>query len=953
MESDYESEEDSGRRPTRKSARKRVNYRELNSDESEVKLDDEESFHTSDLSSDDGKKIKSKSKRDKKRKHHESSEEWTEESGSDAKPSSKKKQSRKKSESDEDSYSEDSESEDELRGTAVRNEKKKVESETESDKETVKSKVKGKKKKAVIESESESESEEHLEDKMVDKEENVEETGENKTDTNTELKEKNEEETVESHEKENTQDEGSETEVSEGDWEEIDAGSGSDKGEQLKSPKRKASPIRDDTLPKKGLGSPKREPPVKKTSPQKKGINLQNKGGRKGPSSPKRVLSPPLQSHKKPAIISEETEHVADKTDIEDGAQGSTKPQPAVKNIRKRKSTDTSDTVAKASEIKPQPETGSIESEMSANVEKEMEEVCDTSGDQIETCVSDTSSLNLSHIEDLDKSEELEKMGLDQELNDSKQEISSEDIPLKKKRTRRTKAQMEEFRKAEEVEIQKMIAQGIPEDVARRRRKSLHKRARARSLSMEKAQLSGGMSESIDFLSEENIHIASNAAPVTDIDRTQSVDSNINVTSDNQIQSFTEMISEMKPVEKSLTNVKQEQMSDEDAEKPEKVSENDSGKPESDKQKDDLSKKEIEKSTDVKSSDERKDDSPLSARRDYNNAPVGIVKPEVRQGVIVENRQVMDSMRGPIGGPSHGGSMVSPLQGMKDMTMGKMSEHGGGFHSPNMPPGYQNRGNTEGFRQPQPHYTGFQPQQGTFGPSQQQPYQQGVPHRPYPYSDQQGPMSPNSYPPSSQYMSPNMSPGPQGYYPGSYRASMGPGIEGPQSSPSGYGGYGPPGNQNYPHQGPYSQGFQPPSGPYQGQMQGPGPYPEQGPMQGPYPGPSGQMNYPQNMPGGYPHVPQPHHLSPHGVPYPQHASPVSPNQPVRPQPIPAAHSGPSRSDSPTARPPVVGVPPRNRRGFMMDNILKPTSAGSREEDNGDEMNDIVNYVANDEYFKEH
>ena len=37
----------------------------------------------------------------------------------------------------------------------------------------------------------------------------------------------------------------------------------------------------------------------------------------------------------------------------------------------------------------------------------------------------------------------------------------------------------------------------------------------------------------------------------------------------------------------------------------------------------------------------------------------------------------------------------------------------------------------------------------------------------------------------------------------------------------------------------------------------------------------------------------------------------------------------------------------------MDNILKPTSSRTKEDDNGDEINDIINYVANAEYFKEH
>ena len=1011
VESEYESEDDTGRRSTRrKSARRPVNYREFNSDESEVKADEDDSFHSSDISSDAGKKKKLRNKKDKKRKHDESSEESTEESDSDGKPSSKKKEKKpsrkKKYESGEsDSYLEDSESEDRpRRKTAKKGKENEEPDKSESgEEENVEAKPKRKKKKAVIESESENESKGHEE--KDEKDEQANENNEVDGNKDKALQEKGTEgekdEVIE--EKIDEIDEGSETEVSEGEWEEVDINSGSDKGGKLKSPKRKASPARGGTSPKKGASSPKKESPAKKSAAPKKGggspkkrSTSPKKGGKKGSISPKKVLTSPVQSSEEVTEIGpKEGENISDETVTEGSAKvptegsaevptegsaevptegsaevptdgsvevpakpkatakprGAAKPRAAGKNVRKRKSTETSDSVSKDPEMKPQSEAGIAASEVSEKAEKETENISDTSLNLLEPSVSDTSSLNLSQTEDLNKSEEQPDLGSGE---DSKQETTPEGIPMKRKRTRRTKAQMEEFRKAEEVEIQKMVAQGIPEDVARRRRKSMHKRAsilRSRSQSLEQVPPVGGMPEPIDFLSDENvdIHIQSN------IPRSDGAP-NINIATDNQNRRFSDNL--MKPDETALTNVSNEGRTVERGEKEDKDIGKDSDKTAVETDKVDIGsdntvKKDGEKVGDTKVYDEKRDDSPLSARRDYNNAPVGIVKPEVRQGVIVENRQVMDNMRSPTapGGRAPGSGMVSPLQGMKEMTMGKMGEQGG-FQQPNMPPGYQNRGNTEGFRQPQPNYPGFQPQQGPYGPSQQPPYQQGVPHRPYPYSDQQGPMSPSNYPPNSQYMSPNMPPGPQGFYPGPYRGPVGPGMEGPQSPPAGYSGYGPPGSQNYPPQGPYSQGFQSPTGPYQGQMQGPGP---QGPMQGPHPGPSGQMNYPPNMQGGYPHAPQPHYPTPHSMQYPQNAPPISPNQPIRPQAIPASHPSPAQPDSQTVRPPMAGVPPRNRRGFMMDNILKPSSSssGSQEGETGDEINDIVNYVANDEYFKEH
>ena len=975
VESDYESEDDTGRRSTRrKSARRPVNYRELNSDESEVKPEEDDSFHTSDVGSDDDRKKKSRSQKDKKRKHDESSEDWSEESDFDGKPSSKKKErkppSRKKKydSGDSESYSESSESEDRLTRKTVKKGKKNAEQEkSESDgEESVKAKPASKKKKAVIESDSENEIKGQEDTNEKDEQENE------NNEANVGVEGKEMEDTVGTGEKKekseklsDAQDEGSETEVSEGDWEEVDITSGSDKGGKMKSPKRKASPARGGTSPKKGASSPKKESTAKKkggaakkggASPKK---TSPKKGGKKGSASPEKGLtSPVLSSEEAGETVPKEGENVGEESVTDDSAQvaakpkvarkprAPAKPKAAAKTTRKRKNTETAtENIGKDSEVKleTEPAISASVSEGTEKVEKEAENISDTSLNPLDISVSDTSSLNLSHPDDLNKSEEQPDLGSGPELNDSKQETTPEGVPMKRKRTRRTKAQMEIFKKEEEVEIQKMVAQGIPEDVARRRRKSMHKRAsllRSRSQSLEQAPSVGGMPEPVDFLSDENVGIHIQGKMPT---RSEG-DHNVNVPSDIQRRLSTDH--QMKPNETVSTIISNEEKQvDKSATESVKV---ETGS-------DNTVKKDGEKVGDTKVYEEKRDDSPLSARRDYNNAPVGIVKPEVRQGVIVENRQVMDNVRSTSGptGRAPGAGIVSPLQGMKDMTMGKMGEQGG-FQPPNMPPGYQNRGNTEGFRQPQPNYPGFQPQQGPYGPSQQpqQPYQQGGPQRPYPYSDQQGPMSPTNYPPNSQYMSPNMPPGPQGYYPGPYRGPMGPGIEGPQSPQAGYSGYGPPGNQNLPPQGPYGQGFPTPPGPYQGQMQGPSP---QGPMQGPHPGPSGPLSYPPNMQGGYPHAPQPHYPTPHGMQYPQNAPAISPNQPIRPQAIPASHPSSTPPDNQNVRPPMAGVPPRNRRGFMMDNILKPSSSssGSQDGEPGDEINDIVNYVANDEYFKEH
>ena len=947
----------------------------MNSDESEVKADEDESFHTSDLSSDDGKKKKAsrkskskseRNKRDKKRKHVESSEDWTEESDSDSRPSSKKKPARKnkKDSEEEESSSEDSESDNRHKGKAAKRGKVKDESESEEGSgEDGKTDLKmtGKKKKAnVIESGSDSGSEKQ--DNEENKHEKVKavEKGKNKL------------EKGDSKETDRTDEEGSETEVSEGEWEEVDINSGSDKGGKMKSPKRKASPARGGTTPKKGTSSPQKEvkSPVKRdTSPKKGGSSP-----KKGSASPKKTVLSPTQTIEQIAEqVFKESDNLSDEAVMEEADSELQKPKQSVKNVRKRKSTDTAESVTKMPETNGQAEPGTVAPELNEHKDKQIDKIGVTdmiSGEPVNKLLDAANTGQSVTGQNILQEENVNRINIQQDISPNKEgqdlklESSPDAIPLKKKRTRRTKAQMEEFRKIEEEYIQQMIAQGTPEDIARKRRQN--KKARTQSIEELQAEMNAARGNAPaagrDFLLEEALPATSSMT--MENARRPSIDANVSGVLDGQIGIANtiehEGVASVSEDLKASSNVNVEHKDQEGTVKDELKSsetdtERDTIKPKGDSGSESI-KTEPEKSSDAKVPDERKDDSPLSARRDYNNAPVGIVKPEVRQGVIVENRQVMDSMRGPMGPggrPLAAGSNVSPLQGMKDMTMGKLPEQGG-FSSPNMPPGYQNRGNTEGFRQP--NYPGYPAQQGPYGPSQQQPYQQGMPHRPYPYNDPQSPVSPTSRPPPGQYMPPNMPPGPQGYYQGPYRSSMGPGMEGPQSPPAGYGGYGPVGpsnNPNYPQQGPFGQGFHSPTGSYQGQMQGPGPYPEpQSPMQGPHQGPSTQMNYPPNMPSGYPHVPQPHHPS-HSMQYPQNAPPMSSNQPIRPQPHPASRSGPSQSESPTVRPPMVGVPPRSRRGFMMDNILKPTSSGGREEETGDEINDIVNYVANDEYFKEH
>ena len=801
VESDYDSEEDDyGRRSTRKSARRHVNYRELNSDES-IKAEETDSYHASDFSSDEGKRKKvrekhksrkdrkKRHKRHKKRKHVVSSDEESEETDSDSRPSSKKKDRKKRydSEAEEDTSgtSGDSDSDQHRRHKVGKPGKKKgriesdeTESETENER---KSQAKGKRTGKVLESETGSESEAGKDKGAGDGDED-----------------------------------GSGTEVSEGDWEEIeiDINSGSDK---LKSPKHKGSPTK-----------------LRRSSDVNNDMAVQDEGSE-----------------------SEEEE------ELEPGEIRVKRPG---KNIRKRKK----------SESNSQEELDHV----TKSDERSDKETANNSGTPIYECSVSLEPLSdtVLHSDSIYKGEHSME-----ELQDS----ASDSSPVKKKRTRRTKAQMEAARKVEEELIQQLIMDGVPPEVARKR--ICGKKARSRSL--EQLPAPGDTSDragSVTSVSEVTLPARSE-----DHVRVESCERQTNVGESDNKKIDTEIVIKKEP-------------------------------------------------------SERKDDSPLSARRDYNNAPVGIVKPEVRQGVIVENRQVMDSMRGPLGpgGRPLVGNMVSPLQGMKDMSMGKIPDQGG-FSPPNMPPGYQNRGNSEGFRQP--NYPGYPPQQGPYG-HPQQGFQQGMPHRPYPHSDDQGAMSPGNYPPpaAGQYMSPNMPPGPQGFHPGSFRAS----LEGPQSPPAGYGGYGPGappmGGPNYPQQGPYGQGFHSPTGPYQGQMHGPYPEPP-----GQQPGPSAQMNYPPNMPSGYPQIPQPRHPHPGGMHYPPSVPPVNPNQPVRPQPYSTPHTGVPQSDPSPVKSAVAGVPARSRRGFMMDNILKPTSSRPKEDENGDEINDIVNYVANDEYFKEH
>jgi hypothetical protein len=66
VESDFESEEDSKRRSRRRPRKSKINYKEINSDETEVE-DNDDSFHSSELSDSDFED-KRKNRIDKKKK---------------------------------------------------------------------------------------------------------------------------------------------------------------------------------------------------------------------------------------------------------------------------------------------------------------------------------------------------------------------------------------------------------------------------------------------------------------------------------------------------------------------------------------------------------------------------------------------------------------------------------------------------------------------------------------------------------------------------------------------------------------------------------------------------------------------------------------------------------------------------------------------------------------------
>ncbi|XP_053404414.1 remodeling and spacing factor 1-like isoform X2 [Mercenaria mercenaria] len=325
-----------------------------------------------------------------------------------------------------------------------------------------------------------------------------------------------------------------------------------------------------------------------------------------------------------------------------------------------------------------------------------------------------------------------------------------------------------------------------------------------------------------------------------------------------------------------------------------------------------------------------KDDSPLSARN-KQNAPVGVVKPEVRQGVIVENKQVID---GRLNESRAGENVVNPLQGMRDLAMGNQNIQGShqssftpysqpNYQGQNMP-GYMGQSGFQGYPHQAPPFS-----QG--GPGSTHPYQspQGMPSgAPPQYPPNQGPMSPNSYQQHGPYMG-SMPQGPPGYFPGNYRHPMG--------HPEGFGHSNPHGpNPQYyhPNQGPYQgqrHGYPEHAGPYHMGSQGPMPHPpnQQGP--GPFPG----------MPYNYPNVPQQGLHRPGFGPAgpPQN---ISPNQPVRPQ---TRHAGPPitlQGSTPNPRT-ETEVP---NRGFMMDNILKPNSEGvSNDVEDSAEVSDIDRYTS--------
>lgn len=333
--------------------------------------------------------------------------------------------------------------------------------------------------------------------------------------------------------------------------------------------------------------------------------------------------------------------------------------------------------------------------------------------------------------------------------------------------------------------------------------------------------------------------------------------------------------------------------------------------------------------------EKNKDDSPLSARN-KQNAPVGVVKPEVRQGVIVENKQVIDSR---LNENRSGENTVNPLQGMRDLAMGNQNIPGS--HQSSFTPYSQSNFSSQNI-------TGYmgQPSFQSY-PQQVPPYGQGGPgpNHPYPgpqsmapgpssqYPPNQGPMSPNSYQQHGSYMG-QMQQGPPGFYPGNYRPPLG------HSD-----GFGPPNSHGTP-----SPSFQHGQNPqyyhshqtsYPGQGHG---YPEH---HGPFIGPQGHLPHPQGGPAPYPGMPysypnMPHQglqrpsFGPHG---PQN---MSPNQPVRPQTRLAGPGSTQQGSSPNPR--TESDPPN--RGFMMDNILKPSPEGqSNDVEDSAEVSDIDRYTS--------
>lgn len=311
-----------------------------------------------------------------------------------------------------------------------------------------------------------------------------------------------------------------------------------------------------------------------------------------------------------------------------------------------------------------------------------------------------------------------------------------------------------------------------------------------------------------------------------------------------------------------------------------------------------------------------KEDSPLSARN-KQNAPVGVVKPEVRQGVIVENKHAIE---GRLDEQRSGEPAVNPLQGMRDLAMGSQAMAGqsqssftpysqSAYGSGNLPPPYMNQPSYQNY--PGPHF-------GPESHGQRGPYPGPPPPHYPPNQGPQAPMSPNSYQQPGSFMSSMQQGPPPGYYQQGFR----PQIEG----------YGPHGQQPY-QQGPYPPGYA--QGPY------PGPRPGYGSQMGPYPmGPHGHVPqggpYQQGMPYNYPHMPPPGYG-------PQPSSLGAPS-PIRPQsrlPLPATTQ---HGSSPTSR--SEGGSEGGNRGFMMDNILKPSNdTSTNDAEDGEEVSDIDRYTS--------